>query len=172
MGFQKVPINVSPGVHTVTTESATAPHVVDIIDEGPSGQSPSARAAHRRGHNASVAPAPPATPTPPAGAPQATSGATIKCSPVLKPPLPHLRLKLLQQSVARQPQQQRGAPTVCFRSIDSQTANNRVFSRVAVAPIQSPPVVLHLPEVSKCIKCPSLLHHPPLLSPGLPSRWV
>lgn len=53
---------------------STSPHKENNTEER---QSSSSRADHHRGQNASVAPVPPASPTPPAAAPQATSGVTI-----------------------------------------------------------------------------------------------
>ena len=52
-----------------------SPHILDCNIE--QGQSPSARVAHHRGQNASVALVKPAAPTRCAGMPLATSGASI-----------------------------------------------------------------------------------------------
>ena len=69
------PRTSSPEVHAILYRQLSAPDMVENTIE--QGQSPSARAAHHRRQNTSVAPAGPAAPRRSAGVPLATSAAAI-----------------------------------------------------------------------------------------------
>ena len=111
------------------------------------GQSPSARPAHHRGQNTSVAPARPAAPTRSAGVPLATSGAMIAS----------FFVRLQTTPAARAPQ----APTV---ALEEPATATRATPAAAATP--APATVAAVPAQLVVSQAPALAfvtlcYHPP-----------